>query len=161
MVTIADVLAEHGAMLGRIAASYEADPARQQDLLQEMSLAIWRALPAWRGQASLKTFIARIAQNHGADHVSRHAGRHSVELSEFHVDDTADPESSAQAHQRRARLVAAVRRLPVGQRQVVVLSLEGFSQRDIAESLGLEENTVNQRLTRARRQLRAWLEETA
>lgn len=145
-------------MLGRIAASYEVDPARQQDLLQEMSLGIWRALRTWRGEASLKTFIARIAQNHGADHVSRHAGRQSMELTELHVDEQANPEASAVADQRRACLVAAVRRLSVGKRQVVVLSLEGFSQREIADVLGLEENTVNQRLTRARKQLRVWLE---
>ena len=42
-----------------------------------------------------------------------------------------------------------------------VLALEGFSQREIAGSLGLEENTVTQRLSRARRQLAQWLGGTA
>ena len=45
--------------------------------------------------------------------------------------------------------------------QVVVLALEGFSQREIGDTLNLEENTVTQRLSRARRQLQAWLGEQA
>lgn len=67
----------------------------------------------------------------------------------------------AEAQQRRAGLVAAVRRLPLGQRQVVVLALEGFALKEIGQALGLEENTVAQRLSRARRQLNDWLGEGA
>ena len=67
----------------------------------------------------------------------------------------------ALAHQRRKDLLAAVRDLPLGQRQVVVLALEGFSQREIGDTLKLEENTVTQRLSRARRQLNEWLGDAA
>ncbi|GAB2504113.1 RNA polymerase sigma factor [Lysobacter humi (ex Lee et al. 2017)] len=158
---IDDVLAEHGAMLSRIAASVEADPVRRQDLLQEIALALWRALPAFRGEAGLRTFVARVAQNRAVDHVARHAGRAGLPLDETHVDEHGDPIDSADAVQRRGRLLAAIRRLPVGQRQAVVLALEGFSQREIAEALGVEENSIAQRLSRARRQLRAWLEPIA
>jgi RNA polymerase sigma-70 factor (ECF subfamily) len=158
MATIEAVLHEHGAMLSRIAASFEADPARRQDLLQEISLALWRALPGWRGDAALRTFVARVAQNRAAGHVARHAGRGALELDQAHVDESADPSRSAEIGQRRGHLLSAIRALPVGARQAVVLSLEGFSQREIADALGIGENTVAQRLSRARRELRARLE---
>lgn len=161
MPTIDDVLAAHGSLLARIAASVEADPVRRQDLLQEIALALWRALPTFRGDASLRTFVARVAQNRAVDHVARHAGHMGLALDEAFVDERIDPARSAESAQRRDRLLAAVRRLPVGQRQAVVLALEGFSQREVAEALGVEENTIAQRLGRARRQLRDWLEETA
>lgn len=154
---IEDVLREHGPMLARIAGSYEAEPARRDDLLQEISLAVWKALPAWRGDASLRTFAARVAHNRAMDHLSRENRARGEELHDEHPDPGASPQRHAEAHQQRQDLVAAVRRLPLGQRQVVVLALEGFSQREIATSLGLEENTVTQRLSRARRQLAAWL----
>ena len=154
------VLREHGPMLARIAGSYEAEPARRQDLLQEISLALWKALPSWRGDASLRTFAARVAHNRAIDHLARHR-RVEDELDEQHPDPVADPLRHAEVQQRRDGLLGAVQQLPLGQRQVVVLALEGFSQREIAQSLGLEENTVAQRLSRARRQLRAWLGETA
>lgn len=151
------VLREHGPMLARIAGSYESEPARRDDLLQEISVAVWRALPSWRGDASLRTFAARVAHNRAIDHLAREKRARGDELHEDHVDPDANPMQHALAHQRRKDLLAAVRDLPLGQRQVVVLALEGFSQREIGDTLALEENTVTQRLSRARRQLNAWL----
>ena len=154
---VEDVLREHGPMLARIAGSYESEPARRDDLLQEISVAVWRALPSWRGDASLRTFAARVAHNRAIDHLAREKRARGDELHEDHVDPDANPMQHALAHQRRKDLLAAVRDLPLGQRQVVVLALEGFSQREIGDTLNLEENTVTQRLSRARRQLNAWL----
>lgn len=156
------VLREHGPMLSRIAGSYEYERGRREDLLQEMSLAVWRALPRWRGDASLRTFVARVAHNRAVDCLSRRRIRED-ELDEHHPDPhpVADPLHQAEARQRRRDLLDAVRRLPLGQRQVVVLALEGFSQREIGQALGQQENTVAQRLSRARRQLREWLGEQA
>jgi RNA polymerase sigma-70 factor (ECF subfamily) len=158
---IEDVLREHGPMLARIAGSYEAEPARRDDLLQEITLAVWKALPAWRGDASLRTFTARVAHNRAIDHLARERKALGEELDEAHPDPGPSPVHHAEAQQRRAGLVAAVRRLPLGQRQVVVLALEGFALKEIGQALGLEENTVAQRLSRARRQLNDWLGEGA
>ncbi len=44
-----EVLQDHAGLISRIAASYEADPALRDDLAQEIALALWRALPSWRG----------------------------------------------------------------------------------------------------------------
>lgn len=158
-VDIAGVLREHGPMLARIAGSYESEPARRDDLLQEISVAVWKALPSWRGDASLRTFAARVAHNRAIDHLAREKRAMGEELDDEHPDPDAGPLQHAQAHQRRTDLLSAVRRLPLGQRQVVVLALEGFSQNEIGQSLGLEDNTVAQRLSRARRQLQQWLGE--
>lgn len=161
MPTLDAVLAEHGPMLARIAASVEADPARRQDLLQDISLSLWRALPAWRGEASLRSFVARVAQNRAVDHVARHAGTAAAPLDDVHVDETADPLRHAELDQRREHLLAAIQSLPLGTRQAVVLALEGLSQREIADVLGIGENSVAQRLSRARRSLRTRMEVTA
>jgi RNA polymerase sigma factor (sigma-70 family) len=158
-IDIETVLREHGPMLARIAGSYESERARRDDLLQEITLAVWRALPAWRGDASLRTFAARVAHNRAIDHLAREKRAQGDELDDHHPDPDASPMQHAEIQQRREDLVAAVRRLPLGQRQVVVLALEGFSQREIGETLRLEENTVTQRLSRARRQLQQMLGE--
>ena len=64
-----EVLREFGPMLSRVAMSYEADPTLREDLLQEITFSIWKALPSFRGDASLKTFVARVAHNRAVDHV--------------------------------------------------------------------------------------------
>ena len=57
------LLGQHGPMLRRIAGSYEADPERRRELEQDILLAVWRALPRFRGEAPVRAFLARVAHN--------------------------------------------------------------------------------------------------
>ena len=154
----ATLLHEHAGLLSRIAGSYEADAARRDDLLQDIALALWRAVPSWRGEAPLKAFIARVAHNRGAAHVVGQM-RHSptAALSEQLVDLKHGPDDYAQLEQRRLHLQDAVRGLPLGLRQVVTLALEGFSHAEIAGALDISANNVAVRLNRARNALGAAL----
>jgi RNA polymerase sigma-70 factor (ECF subfamily) len=155
---LARLLAEHGAVIARVAASYERDRGRQQDLVQEIAIALWRALPGFRGDCAERTFVLRIAHYRGITHSSRRrpAGKALDEVAEPAAPDPG-PERDAAARQRVARLRRALPALPLGQRQVLVLALEGLSHRDIGEVLGLTENAVAVRLNRARGALRARL----
>ena len=153
------ILHEHGAALRRVAASYEADPSRREDLFQEVCLALWQALPRFRGECSERTFAFRIAHNRGLSHGWR-SRTHAAELEEAEAvaDPRQSPEAEVQEGERRSRLRAAVRSLPPMARQVVVLSLEGLGHREIGEVLGLSENNVAVRLSRARKLLRQALD---
>ncbi len=57
------LVGEFGPALGRLTCSYEADAAPREDLLQEILLAIWQAIPQFRGEASERTWVYRIAHN--------------------------------------------------------------------------------------------------
>ena len=46
------VMQEYGPMVGRVAASYEFNPALKEELAQEIALAVWRALPSFGGRSS-------------------------------------------------------------------------------------------------------------
>lgn len=146
---------DHGAMVARIASSYEARPALQQELAQEAFAALWRAMPSFRGEASLKTFAARIAHNVCVSHVRREARASATGLDDQLADDALRPDEAAALAIDRERLLDAVRRLPLALRQVATLHLEGFSDQEAADALGLERNAAAVRLTRARAKLRA------
>ena len=149
------ILREHGPALRRVAAIYEADPIRREDLFQDVCLALWQALPRFRGDCSERTFAFRIAHNRGLSHGWKSRGRTAdLDEAEEIPDTRRDPESELCDRDRRERLREAVRRLPPGARQVVALSLEGLSHREIGEVLGLTENNVAVRLNRARKLLR-------
>jgi len=154
------ILRDHGLALRRVAATYEADPARREDLFQEICLALWQALPRFREEASERTFAFRIAHNRGLTYGWRARGSATADLDEAEelADPRQDPESELAEGERRDRLREAVRRLPLTARQVVVLSLESLSQREIGDVLGITENNVAVRLTRARKLLRQALE---
>jgi RNA polymerase sigma-70 factor, ECF subfamily len=140
----------------RLAMAYERDPALQQDLIQEVWLALWLALPSFRRDCTERTFVFRIAHNRGVSHIQQARRRRAETLDDESPipDPRTDPESAAGQQQRSERLQAAVRRLPLGLRQVVVLTLEGLSNRETGEVLGLSESNVAVRLTRARAALR-------
>ena len=53
------VSAEFSAPLARLARAHEADASLQQDLLQEIHIALWRSLPAFGGRCSLRTWVYR------------------------------------------------------------------------------------------------------
>jgi len=155
------LLGAHGPALRRVAASYEANRNLREDLFQEICLAIWKALPSFRGEASERTFLFRIGHNRGLSHCWRRRPRVTdLEAAEAVPDPVPGPEAQADASQRRKRLQAAVRKLPLAARQVVSLSLEGLSHREISEVLGISENNVAVRLNRARAALKRSLELT-
>lgn len=158
----AALLHEYAGLLSRIAASYEVDPALRDDLLQDTALALWKALPAWRGEATMKTFVARVAHNRGASHVvGRLRHRPTRELDDNLVDHAHDPEHHTELEHKRLRLQQAVCALPLALRQVVTLALEGFSHEEVAVALGISTNNVAVRLSRARTALKMALGEQA
>jgi RNA polymerase sigma-70 factor, ECF subfamily len=153
------LLAVHGPALGRLAASYTRGLAEREDLLQDIALAIWRALPRFRGESSERTFVFRIAHNRAITQVGRRRPE-TVDLREDELivaDTRPDPERSFSAGQQGERLLDAIRRLPLPYAQVITLTLEGLGYAEIAEVLGISETNVGARLTRARQTLRALL----
>jgi RNA polymerase sigma factor (sigma-70 family) len=155
-----EIAREHGPMIARIAASYEFNAALAQELVQDILVAIWRALPSFRGESSLRTFAARIAGNRASSHALKRAqGPALVALTNELPSDTMTPEAAALAGDRLTRLLAAVRRLPLAYRQPVLLTLEGFKPAEIAELMGLNANIIAIRLTRAKDTLRKYLGE--
>jgi RNA polymerase sigma-70 factor (ECF subfamily) len=149
------LLREHGGMVARIAASYEANAELARDLTQEILIAVWRASASFRGACSMRTFVARIAHHRCVSHVAR-AVRKPMEL-ELGVDLPCAHPSPADlviADELRSRLAAAVLRLPLAYRQVASLLLEGFSTIEVADALGISANAVAIRSSRARSMLR-------
>lgn len=147
-------------MIRRLVASCEFDRARREELQQEILLALWRALPSYRGESSLRTFVARVAHNRAATHVAREAAEpRGAPLDPEWAADGAGPHDTVEQADRATKLLAAVAGLPLGLRQPVLLTLEGFTPREIADVLGTTANAVSVRLTRARDALRERLEE--
>jgi RNA polymerase sigma-70 factor, ECF subfamily len=154
--TFEDIVRDHGAMIRRIAMSYESAPDLAEELVQEIYFAIWRALPSFRGEASLRTFVAHIATNRAVTHVARAMKAPPwVGLDGQIPSGMASPEHQAIARDRRAVLMTAVRRLPLTYRQPVMLVLEGLTFEEAGEVLGITSNAVGVRMSRAKQLLKS------
>ena len=149
------ILDEHTGLISRIIATFETNSATCDDLKQEVVLALWRAAPSWRGDCTLRTFVARVTHNVCVSHVRRAVREPSrSELSDTLPSDREGPEDSVARADLSRRLTAAVATLPTGLREVATLTLEGFSTQEIAQTLGINEGAVSTRATRARAALR-------
>jgi len=152
------ILVEHGGAISRLAYRYEAERSVREELVQDIALALWQALPHFRGECSERTFIFRIAHNRGLSHAGKRRLPHEPldELKDAHhpADPHPHPEARAAQTDQRKRLLSAIQLLPVMQRQMIVLVLEGLSHSEIAEVVGIKENNVAVRLNRAREALK-------
>jgi RNA polymerase sigma factor (sigma-70 family) len=150
-----DVWQQFGESLARLAASYEDLPQAREDLLQEIQLALWKALPGFRGDCSMRTFVYRIAHNRALSHVWRRRAQaqSSAEMPELD-DPRPGPESWAITNANYSALLKAIHKLPITYRQVLTMTLEELPQAEIAVVLGISESNVAVRLNRARKFLR-------
>jgi RNA polymerase sigma-70 factor (ECF subfamily) len=156
-----DIARQHAPLIRRIARSYESNTARAEELVQEIHVALWQALPRFRGEASLRTFVARIAHNRAISHVAREAREpRSVALDEtLHAADPT-PEQQVTRQDLKTKLEAAVQRLPVSLKVAATLALEGFTPEEVAEVLGIGVSAASVRLHRAKEQLKDMMKGT-
>lgn len=151
----AGTLAEHGRGLSRMAAGYTRGAAEREDLEQDIALALWRALPLFRGESSLKTFAYRVARYCCFRHVRRRKDPGGAAVDPGSVaDPAACIESAILRADQRARIEQALTGLPDNLETVLTLHLTGHSYAQIAETLGITERNVSVRLSRARARLR-------
>ena len=158
MPDLEGIIAAYGSGLARVAASYEADPTLQEDLLQDILLAVHRALPSLKDADRVAPFVFRIAHNRSVTHVMRQSAQRTRAVPDP-VGETETPEQLLLADEKSRRLTAAVRRLPLIYRQVITLLLEELSYGEIAETLGLSLSNVGVRVNRAKAQLKALLDD--
>ncbi|HEX7138375.1 MAG TPA: sigma-70 family RNA polymerase sigma factor [Vicinamibacterales bacterium] len=148
----AQAVADFGPALERLARSYEADPDKRRDLLQEIHLAMWRSFGQFQHQCSLRTWVYRVGHNAGATHVVR--GRRSKSGSFVSLDEVANVpaprESNAAADRRDTldRIYALIQLLKPLDREVILLYLEGTDAASIGEITGLSPGNVATKIHR-------------
>jgi RNA polymerase sigma-70 factor (ECF subfamily) len=129
-----------------------------EDLTQDVFVKVQRGLLRFRGDASLSTWIYRIATNAAVDRMRRTSTRRNAELKLLDRIDVAGGGTSLDQHLIRKDMYACfgrfINRLPVNYRAAVVLSdVEEFTDQEIAAILGLSVRTVKIRLHRGRAKL--------
>ena len=155
----AQATSEYSGLISRIALSYEADPNLRRDLVQDIMLAVWMALNSFRGESSLKTFVAAIAQKRSISHVTRRAREPRQEsLPDFLVSAALPPDEVAVQNDLKKHLISSIQKLPIPQREAIVLCFEGFSYGEMGEVLGITANAAMLRCQRAKTSLKSMME---
>jgi RNA polymerase sigma-70 factor (ECF subfamily) len=130
----------------RMAVAFLRDPARAEEVTQEIFLKLWQALPDYNGSASLGTWLYSIARNTCLSAARSDTYRKTLALDEFR-----EPAARPPAAIGDLELAQCIGRLPEIQRTVITLFyLQEKSVAEVALLLGVPEGTVKSHLHRAR-----------
>lgn len=128
-----------------------------EDVTQEVFLRAWKALPNWRPEAKLSTWLHRVTVNLCYDQLRKKKPTLFAEPPD--IADTALSQGANMAlAQRQAAVRAAIAQLPERQRAALTLtSLQGHSNISAAEILEIKLPALESLLARARRNLKTFL----
>ncbi len=146
-------MADHIAILYRTVNGFT-DGDDRKDLLQEVMLAVWKAMPSFRQQSKPSTFIYRVAHN-AALTWKRSRQNYSRKLEQYETQLPAVMHAPPQGSDSELLelLYAEIRKLAPADRSLALLFLDDVSYREMAEIHGLTESNVGVRLNRLKQKL--------
>ena len=148
-------LEENQDRLLRICSSYAKDSDETEDLFQEVLINIWKALPSFRRQSTISTWMYRITLNVSLRHrakLSREKARFS-RLRSITIEQVKNEERNDIDHNKLIFLRNCIRALNDADKAVITLYLEELSYRQISEITGIKENTVAVKIKRIKEKL--------
>jgi RNA polymerase sigma-70 factor (ECF subfamily) len=153
------LVAEHRQPITRLVHRLLGWPAETEDAVQDVFLAAWRKLDSFRGDASVATWLTRIAINRCRSIQRRQWVRakwlRQAREAATDASPNAGPQQRADDQETVDALRAAIRQLPQRDREVIVLHyLDEHSADEMAATLGVKKNAIEVRLHRARKRLR-------
>jgi len=169
---IRSIIQIHNRRLYRVARGIVRDDGEAEDVLQEAYFRAFSALPNFRGDSSLATWLTRIVLNEALQRARRHVDTPVAEaepLLEPRADiipfplsgqHSVDPERAASQREICRLLEHEIDALPEEFRTVLIArAIEGLSIEETADLYGIRPETVKTRLHRARKLLKVSLEE--
>jgi len=149
---------QHASRLYTLACRMAGSPEDGEDLLQEIFLQAYRKLGSFKGDATLGTWLYRLALNHCLDYVRSRRAKMNRLTSAIEGEIACEPAARRETPIARLDLERAVERLPEGCREAFVLhDVEGFEHKEVGRLLGIAEGTSKSQVFKARMKLRALL----
>ena len=151
------LLEEHQLILRKVAGMYTSTEPDRLDLVQDITLQLWRAFPSFDPDRRFSTWMYRIALNVAISNL-RGAGnptRRTVPLDDLPFEIADNAEIGFVEDERVLLLRRLIGGLDPLDRALLMLFLEEHRHREIAEILGISESNVSTKLMRLKRELRA------
>ena len=157
----AEIVRRYQQPVFRLARACVGEPDEALDLVQETFVAAHQALPRYDGQRAMKAWLSTIAINKCRDWARKRAVRRFFSFAapidhraEAVVDDQVAVDDGAADRQELDRVTGAISTLPRNLKEALVLrTIEGLTQAETADVLGISQKAVETRLHRARTRL--------
>ena len=148
------LLDQHFGIIRKVAAGYSSSLADRHDLMQEISLQLWKAYPRYSPERPFSTWMYRIALNVAISFLrsSSRPVRQTVPLDEVEIAD--ESAGARQPDERIPILQSVIAALDPLNRALLLLYLDDHSYREISSILGITETNVATKLNRLKQRIR-------
>src|SRR2546423_11572359 len=150
------LLDQHAGIIRKVALAYTGTRADRLDLMQEISLQLWKAYPRYSSERPFSTWMYRIALNVAISFLRRNTRpvRQTIALDEIDHELADQSGEANDPDERMALLQRFIATLDPLNRALLLLYLDYHSYRDIAAILGITETNVATKLSRLKERLR-------
>ncbi len=148
-VFLEQVQANQGIIL-KLVGLYANSVEERKDLYQEILFQAWKGFSTFRGDSKFSTWLYRISLNTILTS-QRKAGR--VEYRETIEETSLADEHDSLKHENSRVLRSAIRQLPETERAIITLHLDGYTNPEIADIMGISANNATVKLHRIKNQL--------
>ena len=135
----------------RVALRMLGSRADAQDAVQETFVRAWRALPRFRHDSAVSTWLYRIVTRRALDKIASRRTTGTLDELELERDAGPDPAQAAEDQERLRAVRQAIANLPAEQRAALVLrEFAGLSYQEVAQVLDASVPAIKTRIHRAR-----------
>jgi len=139
-----------------------------EDVAQEVFVEMFKSIATYREEASLSTWLYRLAVNKSLDFLRQKkrkkrgygilSSMDTSEMSVLPILNEHNTDDVLEEEERRQILIRAMEKLPERQRVALALSkLDELPQKEVAEVMGVSEGSVESLLVRAKKKLKDML----
>lgn len=146
------MIKEHSRIINKVSYFYATDRLPFEDLRQEIYVNLWTALGQYRGDSKVTTWIYRVAVNSALMALRASKPRIETVSLDFGILDASSEIDDAQRENLQA-LHALIDRLEAVEKAIILLWLDDYPYDVIADTLGLNRNTVATKIHRIKEKL--------
>lgn len=137
----------------RLCYGYARNPELASDLTQDCFIRVWENIGSFRNEASISTWIYRIAVNNCLLYLRKSKSGEllfgTIETDIPHLDD-----ENQKTEESIENLYKAIQKLQEADRAIISMVLEEMSYKEIAEVIGISENSVGVKVHRIKKTLK-------
>jgi RNA polymerase sigma factor (sigma-70 family) len=146
-------------LIAKVARVYSHDSEEQKDLMQDIALQLWKAFPNYDNTYAVSTWTYRIALNTSISHLRKATTRSALQTKKYSEGELLEVQADT-TDENLEQLYRAIEQLKPVDKAIVVLQLEGCSNKEIAEVMGLSSSNISTRKLRIKEELKTYFTTT-
>ena len=142
---------ENMALIMHLCRAYSRDEESLKDLVQEVTLQLWRSHKSFKGNSQLSTWVYRVTLNVCLSHSKKLKRKPDTISLDYGISksEEVDPEQ-----EQIEKLYRGIRQLKESDRAIILLYLEDKSYKDMSDILGITVSNVGVKVNRLKEKLK-------